>query len=166
MKNLSLCAALAAVFVCGSAMAQTLSGKYILTFHTVCQPTVTFTSAGGGGISTGQGGDTVNHMILATFNPVNHSIAFNGFEDVGDVLLVNNVGGRGGSFGSLFAQSATSGQGPYSNSVSTLTLQGRTDQAFFGQIDKNGVAHYFTWLGVYNNNVGVPCSELGVASRQ
>jgi len=113
------------------------------------------------------GGSSVhNSLYLGTFSPTKQTVSITGFEDEGDVMLMQYTGVVNGNSGSPFSESAGSGKASYSNTDTTITINGQVFNAFFGQLDKNNIAHYIATQAVYANESGQSCSEQAVASRQ
>lgn len=173
MKNLSVLAAAAALAVAApAAAATTISGKYIITIHEYCIPTMSVNSgaySGGGNYVTGLtlGGSTVeNAMVLADFNPSKQSFTVSGFTDAGNVMLMQYTGSVNGNSGSPFSESPASGKIGYANTDTTITVNGQTFNAIYGQIKKNGIAHYLAFQGVFTDQNNASCSEQGEAARQ
>lgn len=108
----------------------------------------------------------MNNMFLATFNLAKQSVSIDGFQDKGDVLLVQETGSVTGNSGTPLQELPLSGKSSYSSTSTTVTIGDQTANALFGQVDKNGIAHYFTFQSVSANDVGVPCTDQGAASRQ
>jgi hypothetical protein len=155
------------------ASAQTvISGKYLVTLHKYCIPTMTVNSgsySGGGNyvtVVTLGGSNVENNMVLATFSPTKQNVSATGFSDDGNVMLVHYTGSVNGNSGSPFQETAVSGKSPYSNTDTTITFGGQTFNAFYGQVDKNSIAHYLTFQGDFTDEGGDSCSEQGEASRQ
>lgn len=149
-----------------------LSGKYLVTSHEYCIPTMTVNSGSysqGGNYVTSVtlGGSNVrNSLYLATFNSAKNTVSISGFDDEGNVMLMQYTGSVTGNSGSPFIESPASGKGKYSNTDTTVTINAQVYNAFYGQIDKNNIAHYVATQAVYAQEDGRSCSEQGVGSRQ
>jgi hypothetical protein len=168
--------ALAALLVSGaSALAATpiLSGTYLVTLRSFCQPTVTanFATSGSDSFvdnlsSNDASVDAFMQEILSvTFNPAKGKITFTGFQDQGSNLLLQFTGSRSGTFGSALTEQPDKGSSKYSNTATTLTVNGDTSNAVYGGIDANGVAHSLIFMGLSGDN-GTTCSAQGEATRQ
>jgi hypothetical protein len=173
MRMHVLAAAAAAVFIGAPAAATpVISGKYIITIRKFCEPTFTVhnsnvTNAGAfvDGVYLG-GSSFKNTLLLATFVPAKGSASFGGFTDSGDVAMMQYTGVTNGSSGTPISESPNSGKTSYANTDTTVSFGGQVYNAFYGTVDKNGIAHYVAYQAAYTNESGVPCSEQGELSRQ
>ena len=164
----------AAVFACSAAQAApAISGKYIVTERRMCQATATFNFANGGSIGNYVnnvnlfGGDTGQTLLLATFSPAKGTISVTGFGAGGDTMLFHLTGTGSGTLGSALTEHPENGNKiPYSNTDTTVTINGLTYHVFYGQVDKNNVAHFAAFQGVYQNDIGQACTNQGEITRQ
>jgi hypothetical protein len=173
MNRHVIAAAVAAVFVATPALATpVISGKYILTIHRYCEPTFAVHNSN---IADADafidqvllGGSNVNSTLaLATFNPTKQSASYAGFSDSGDVALIQYTGVTNGSSGDPITEKAVSGKTAYSNTDTTVTFGGQTYNAFYGEVDKNNIAHHVAYQAAYTSESGFPCTEQGELSRQ
>lgn len=169
--------ALAALLLCsGSALAATpiISGTYLVTIHSFCQPTVTANFAASGSdsfvdnlSSNDASSDAFMQEILsATFNPAKGKVTVTGFQDEGSNLLLQFTGARSGIFGSALTEQASTGSSKYSNTATTLTVNGDVSNAFYGGIDGHGIAHSIIFMRLSGGQNGTTCSDQGEATRQ
>ena len=173
MRAQVFAAAAAAVLVGTPALATpVISGKYILTIRRFCEPTFTvhntnIANAGAfiDGVYLG-GSSFKNTLVLATFNPTKGSASFAGFTDSGDVAMVQYTGVTNGSSGEPITEGPSSGKISYSNTDTTVNFGGQVYNAFYGEVDKNNIAHHVAYQAAYSNDGGLPCSEQGELSRQ
>jgi hypothetical protein len=70
------------------------------------------------------------------------------------------------TLGKTIAQTPNSGKVAYSNTDTTFTIDGQVFNALFGQVNKNGIAGYFTFQSVFPNDGGNMCTQQGVAHAQ
>lgn len=169
----SIAAAFAAlVLSCASAAATPiLSGAYTLTARDFCQQRLIadYNVSGMVDALNFSNGDVPSAQTLLTvkFTPSKSKAMFAGFLDEGTSLLLQATGSQNNNEGTLLNEQSQSGSASYSNTDTTVTINGRTFNAIYGQIDKNGVAHTMSYMGLYTN--GDPpdtCSEQGEATRQ
>ena len=174
MKSKATLAACAALCMTLPALAATptVSGKYIVTERRLCQAVAMFNfdnvSATGdfvNGVDL-QGGIFKNSLVLATFSPSKGTVNVSGIDEGGDSMLFQKTGTQGGTEGNAMAEAPNSGKVPYSNTDTTITINGETYHVLFGQLDKNGIAHYFAFEGLSTNDSGEPCTSQAEASRQ
>jgi hypothetical protein len=169
----SLVFALAAALLAGApAAAQpVISGSYLVTQSVTCQPTTAVNYAGtdvGTVVNNVTQTVTTNQvtMLLVTFNATKMSATYNGFGASGSITLLQSTGQIVATSGTPMGQAPGSGKTDYANTDTTLTFNGRTLQAFYGQIDKKNIAHYITAQGTYAGESGSGCMEQDIASRQ
>lgn len=169
----SVAVAIAAFVLSGvSAMATPiLSGAYTLTARDFCQQRLIADFNGSGMVDAlnFSNGDVPSGQVLLTvkFTPSKSKAMFAGFLDEGTSLLLQATGSQNSNQGTLLNEQTQSGSAGYSNTDTTLTINGQTFNAIYGQIDKNGVAHTVAYMGLYTNgNPPDTCSEQGEATRQ
>jgi hypothetical protein len=142
-----------------------LSGKYLDTGHYFCQPGVyvTYGTVQGAqvvtGVSVNNNGTIHAHAWTVNFDNTKGTATVNGPENYGSALLYSDS--LGNSAGNPFATRSDSYNGSYSNTSSTLTVNGTTYQAVYGQI-KNGVAQSLAIVGI--DSYG--CSDDAYLQRQ
>jgi hypothetical protein len=173
MKSNIVIAACAALCVAAPATAATpiLSGGYIVTERDFCQPVGTFHFVN---VSTNNlvdsvtltGGQMKFTLFQANFSPSKGKITTTGFGDGGDPIFFKTTGAQTSSQGQALGEDSQSGKVSYSNTDTTFTVDGTTFHAFYGQIDKNGIAHTFALQGMYQADNGQPCAEQAEATRQ
>jgi hypothetical protein len=81
-------------------------------------------------------------------------------------MILQSTGKIVTSTGIPIGQVPGSGKTSYANTDTTLTFNGNTLDAFYGQVDKKNIAHYVTAQGAYAGEDGSGCMEEDVASRQ
>lgn len=173
MKSISTAAALAAISFCTAAMAApVISGSYIVTERRMCQANAAFNFAQGetdnyvDQVSL-QGGESGHTLLQAAFSPAKGKVTVSGFDATGDSMLFHLTGKASGTLGNPLTQKTMSGSKiAYSNTDTTLTINGTTYQVLYGQVDKNNIAHYAAFQGVNQNDIGEACSVQGEATRQ
>ena len=166
-------AALAALLASAPALAApVISGKYIVTITKVCQMVDTYNFASGQGIGNylneiNTGGSSYRQsMLLATFSPTKGTVSVNGFDDGGDIEIFQFTGSITGTEGSQIAQAPDAGSKiPYAVTDTTLTIGGQAFNALYGQVNKNGIAGYIAFQGVFAGT-GTMCTEQAVAQAQ
>jgi hypothetical protein len=158
-----------ALLLCaGSAVqAQTvplISGKYAFVHNTFCQPTVLVNYQNGTPFLInlnatgpfGGWGDIEAEVGVATFNATKMTVtAVSNTTDGSPVLLQSTGGGPDNLEGTPLAISATGGKASYSNTATTVTLQGQTFNAAYGAVAKNGTTEHMSLLGLDSKS----CSE-------
>ena len=97
----------------------------------------------------------------ATFNPTSGTAVLSGLSDKGSVLLVQGLSDPSENL----AEIPFGGANPvnYSNTASTLTINGLTFNVSYGNI-VSGVAKYVTFSGLDSQKPG--CAEQGTAVHQ
>jgi hypothetical protein len=135
-----------------------ISGSYVFSTRTFCQPTIalayaqdhysqtfvtgmTLTSPESSGFDVGQ----------ARFNSSKAIVTFREVKDAGDDVLLHV---KNGQQGQTISQKRNKGSAGYSNTGSTVTLNGATYSAAFGRLT-NGAPAYFALIGL--DSAG--CSE-------
>jgi len=174
MKNYLACAASAALLLCAPAVAAApaISGKYIVTERRMCQAVATFNfdnTVNTGDFVNGvnlNGGIFKNSLVLANFSPAKGKVTVDGIDEGGDAMLFAFTGAQNGQQGNVMAESANSGKVDYSNTDTTVTINGEIYHVLYGQVDKNNIAHYFAMEGVFINDGNELCSAQADASRQ
>ncbi len=112
-----------------------LSGAYVYTSVESC---------------TSQGGTSVTHITgIATLDPDAGTATLNGFHADGQSSSLEAI-----------SQNAT-----YSNTKTTLTLNGQVYQVFYGTLKKK-VATYLSYIGTEEEDGGSICSQQAWLSRQ
>ena len=173
MKTFAMTAAAAALLVPFAACATpAISGKYIVTERRMCQAVATFSFDNT--VNTGDfvndvnlnGGIFKNSLVLANFSPAKGNVSISGTDEGGDVMLFDKTGVQTGQQGNVIAETANSGKVAYSNTSTTVTINGETYHVLYGQIDKNNIAHYFATEGVFTNSGNELCTAQAEASRQ
>jgi len=171
VKKALVCAV--AILVSSSALATpVISGKYIVTERRMCQAVATFSfdnTVNTGDFVNGvnlNGGIFKNSLVLANFSPAKGKVTVDGLDEGGDAMLFAFTGAQNGQQGNVMAESANSGKVDYSNTDTTVTINGETYHVLYGQVDKNNIAHYFAMEGVFINDSNELCSAQADASRQ
>ena len=162
--------ALAALLVSSQAALATpiISGKYIIHTHTICQALLTFhfnTNGQNDGV-TMTGSDNAQEIISVNFNVNKGKASVNEFKDHGSPVMVTLTGSQNGNQGDLMSEKTQSSTIPYSNTDTTVTFGDETSNVFYGDIDKNGIAHTLIFQGIELDDNGNPCSTQGGATRQ
>jgi hypothetical protein len=171
MSKSFILAAAAALLIGAPAAAQVISGTYLVTQNVTCQPTTAVNYAGTDvGLVVNNVTQTIATnqmtMLLVTFNATKMSATYSGFDASGSVMLLQSTGQVQATTGDATGQMPGSGKTSYANTDTTLTFNGRTLQAFYGQVDKKNIAHYITAQGAYAGENGSGCMEQDIASRQ
>lgn len=135
-----------------------ISGTYVYSARTFCQPTIALVYA-----QDHYGQTFVTGMTLtspessqfdvgqAKFDPSTATVTYGEVKDSGDNVLLHV---KSGTQGAKIAQKRTKGSAGYSNTGSTVTLNGATYNAAFGSMT-NGAPTYFALIGL--DSAG--CSE-------
>ena len=173
MKTVLVCAAAAALLAGAPASATTvISGKYVVTVTKFCQmvDTYHFSSAQNignylDGIDTG-GSNYKQSLYAASFSPTKGNVTVSGFDNGGDVEIFQFTGSISGTQGQALAQTPNSGKSAYSNTDTTLTISGQVFNAVYGQVNKNGIAGYVAFQGVFAADGGNMCTEQGILQAQ
>jgi hypothetical protein len=170
-KSFILAAATALLAGAPAAAQPVISGTYLVTQTVTCQPTTAVNYAGTDvGLVVNNVTQTITTnqltMLLVTFNATKMSATYSGFGASGSVNLLQSTGQVQANSGVATGQAPGSGKTSYANTDTTLTFNGRTLQAFYGQLDKKNIAHYITAQGTYAGENGSGCMEQDIASRQ
>jgi hypothetical protein len=147
--------------LCGApALATTpvLSGSYVYSARTFCQPTIALAYAQDHYSQTFVTGMTLTSPEssqfdagLARFDLAAATVTYRETKDEGDNVLLH---AKSGQQGQTIAQKKEKGSAGYSNTASTVTLNGATYTAVFGSM-KKGKPAYFALIGL--DSAG--CSE-------
>jgi len=131
--------------------APTISGNYVYATRTFCQPTIVVDYANDQngqtfvqGLNLNSPGGTKHEVGSGTFDPSTQTVTYKGVQDSGDTVLLQLSGGLQGQ---VFTEKNNSGSASYSNTNSTLTINGVTYSATYGKTTK-GVASYFAAVGL------------------
>jgi hypothetical protein len=143
-----------AMLACSQAMAAaapTISGSYVFSHRTFCQPTITVdyaTDQNGqtfvNGLNLTSSSDTEFSTGLAKFDSSTQTVSYKGVNDSGSTVLLQLSSGLQGD---VFAEKKTSGSTAYSNTNSTVTLNGTTYTATYGKATKS-VVGYMVLVGL------------------
>jgi hypothetical protein len=147
-RTLALCGAMAALFICGPAMAQSvpvLSGKYATTYNEICQA-----GTDAANYSTGA---TYNQILVAAFNSATNTVTLTGSSVYGP-LVVNGARAK-------LAQATVNKSYPYSNTATTITIGKDTFNALYGPLIL-GQPQWAVFGGISSGG----CSASAVAIRQ
>jgi hypothetical protein len=172
MKILLAATAAVTLLAAPPAMAQTISGKYLITINKFCQlvATYNFGSANNVGNFVNEiesSGSNIKFTILqATFNAKKGTAAINGVDDGGDVEIFQFTGAQSGQLGNAIAETPDTGTASYSNTPTTFTINGQVLNAQYGQVSAKGVAGLMTFQGAFTNQSGQNCAEQGTAQAQ
>jgi hypothetical protein len=155
-------AALAAVVMMfaaqpASTAAPGLSGKYFAQGVSICQPSIQVIYTGGSvnNINVTSPGSTLNLMTIAKFDPTKLKVTLTGVANQGSALLLaDNVGH---SFGMPFAGGPVDAKYPWSNTDTTVTINGVVFQAVYGNV-KGGIADGFMLEGIDSGGCSVSIS--------
>lgn len=172
------CALTGALLICASATAATdttgvpsFSGKYAFVHNTFCQPTVLVNYQNGGPFlinlnaadTFGGWGDIQFEVGVVTFNASKlTATAASNTTDGSPVMLQSVGGGPDNLEGTPLAASATGGKASYSNTATTVTLQGQTFNAAYGSVAAGGIANHVSLVGMDSKN----CAEEWTFDRQ
>jgi hypothetical protein len=135
-----------------------ISGNYVYVTRTLCQPTLTLqyakdhnnqTFVNGVNLTTPE--SSGQNVGQASFDKSTATVTYSGTDDSGDNVLLQTSGGLQGAVISEKPQSGSTG---YSNTATTVTLNGATFNATYGKSTK-GVADAFSLVGL--DSAG--CSE-------
>ncbi|MGD0190403.1 MAG: hypothetical protein ABSD74_06650 [Rhizomicrobium sp.] len=151
MKYMGLMLAAAACAAPAIAATPIISGNYIFVSRTFCQPTLTLNYANDqngqtfvNGVNLTAPEDTAHEVGQASFDSSNQTVTFNSFKDHGSNVLLQTSGGLQGS---VIAEKTNSGSVGYSNTATTVTLNGATFNATYGKQAK-GVSAGFALVGL------------------
>ena len=138
--------------------APTISGSYVYSHRSFCQPTITVSTATDqngqtfvSGLNLTSSGDTEQESGLAKFDPSTLTVSYVGVRDSGSTVLLQLTNGLQGD---VFAQKNQSGSAAYSNTDSTVTINGTTYAATYGKTTK-GVVGYMAIVGFSSSS----CSD-------
>ena len=142
-----------------------ISGNYVYVTRTLCQPTLTLQYAKDhngqtfvNGVNLTASESSSQNMGQADFDPSTATVSYSGTDDSGDNVLLQTSGGLQGS---VISEKAESGSVAYSNTATTVTLNGATFHASYGKTVK-GVVQSFSLVGL--DSAG--CSEQWDATQQ
>ncbi len=161
--KLSACAVLAVAFALTSQAAEAavpkIKGKYAYHSIEVCQIGVTATPQANvsnvNAVGSNHVGTVVGTINFTGANPNSGSLSFTQKKIEGVPLYVNTLP-------AVFAQTADSGSGTYSNTATTLTLAGEAGPAVYGNI-VSGIAKTVHFIVRHNGN---RCFESGTLTRE
>src|SRR5215469_10004141 len=116
-----------------------LSGKYLGRITIICQPSLSITYSNGTVTSIGiaSAGSTTDGAITANFDPSTQSVSLKGFDNAGSTLLATD--NLGHSYGAGFTAQSQNVNYPYSNTGTTVTINGTVFKTVYGPL-KSGVA--------------------------
>lgn len=160
--GLTACISLCLIPITALAAAPRLSGVYALSLTENCQVTLTTHTDPNTGdvdsLETVDDGKLSETVASAKFNAAAGTITLSGAQGKGSILLVPGLSDPS----EVMAQLATSESLSFSNTGSTLTINGDTFTAAYGDIAA-GVAHYVTFMRV---DTMKGCVEHGTAVHQ
>jgi hypothetical protein len=141
-----------------------VSGIYDISYVESCQAIISTTTGPSGGVGSVNNGKLSDTVGTADFNPTTGMVTITGFQNIGDLLIIQNIGGN------AMTQSAVSDSWPYSNDASSVTFTiGGTPTVFhatFGKI-ANGVVKQAILLGTPGNGTLSPnCTSVITALQQ
>ena len=122
-----------------------ISGNYALNFTEMCQA-----------VEGGTTGFINNYLVVGDFNDTNMTVQITGTKTAGALVVWN-----GGTAG--LVQSPDSGSTSYSNTATTITVDGTIYNVVYGP-SKKGVAQSAQWSGIGPDGAG--CLETGTAIIQ
>jgi hypothetical protein len=133
-----------------------LVGAYAYTVISPCQAKIGTLKDGDGDVTSLNGyfGEIYHEIGTATFSAGTLSIA--GSRVSGALAIIDGVGKK------MSAPTATSMSVPFSNTASTITVDGETWPAVYGSIDDSNVAHFMSFL----NRDGANCATTGTFVRR
>jgi hypothetical protein len=153
------------------ATAPILSGAYILTINSTCQPTLTadFTDVNGAPRTDAlslSSEEVAQQLYSVEFNPSTRKVrTTGGYIDLMSPFLLTKTGSQSGTTGTAPVEySATIGAQRYSNTATSLKFGGLEFHAIYGQVDSSGIAHVVSLIGVPIPNG--PCMFSGQAIRR
>jgi hypothetical protein len=134
-----------------AATTPTIKGTYVYDANTYCQPTIqveygkdsngtTFVNA----LKLTVPEDSADAVGLAIFDPSTATLSYSATKDHGSNVLVQTSSGVQGS---VISQEPEKGSGPYSNTATTVNLNGTAYTATYGKVIK-GIAQYFALVGL------------------
>ena len=154
LKSSILGVAIALFCLAGASEAATppiLSGKYLATYEQFCQPSLSITYANPpsgfvlSSISSTNAGKFRSDAVTMTFTPGTSTVVVNGSENKSSAIsLLCNVLC---SIGDPMTSASVNLSAPYSNTASTMTLNGVVYQAIYGAL-KVGVAQSGVMVGI------------------
>jgi hypothetical protein len=140
------------------AAAPVISGNYIYVSRTFCQPTIAVQYANDqngqnfvNGLNMTAPEDTAHEAGQANFTPATATVTFNSVKDHGSNVLIQTSGGL---MGSVISEKTEGGSAGYSDTATSVTLNGQTFNATFGAASK-GIVTSFLLVGLD----GAGCSE-------
>jgi len=153
---------------CTSALAAApvLSGSYVFVFRQWCQGTMTADVNASHLIDELQynGGATFTIFASANFDPDKGKVKVSGFYHNGSPFLLTFTGNENGTDGIPLEEAPLSSTGKYKTTTTTFKLGPQTFHALYSQIDKNGIAHAMTFMGLVPGTI--TCSVQGEATLQ
>jgi len=133
-----------------------LAGVYAYRINSPCQAKIGTIKGADGDVMSFNGyfGEIYHEMGTATFSAGTLSIT--GSFVRGALVIIDNVGKK------MSAPTATSMNVPFSNTPTTVTIDGQTWPAVYASIDSNNVAHFMSFL----NRDGNTCATTGTFIRK
>jgi hypothetical protein len=146
-KSIILAAGAFALFaVPAPAAVPKLSGTYIVNYNEVCQASLV-----NGNNNTGE---SHSEALTVTFDDSTKTATLSGIDIQGALVDMNGTP-------SGYTQAPLSGSGPYSNTKTTVTIDGTTFNIFYGPL-KKGVAQSAAFNGITTGN----CAASAMAILQ
>jgi hypothetical protein len=128
-----------------------ISGNYVYASRTFCQPTIQLNYANDQNNQTFVNGlnmtapeDTAHEAGQASFDSSTATVTFSAFKDHGSNVLLQTSGGLQGS---VISEKSESGSANYSNTATTVTLNGMTFNVTYGKSAK-GISTGFELVGL------------------
>jgi hypothetical protein len=153
---------------CTSALtaAPILSGSYVFVYRQWCQGTMTADVNASHLIDELQynGGATFTILSSANFDPEKGKVKVSGFYHNGSPFLLTFTGSENGTDGIPLGEVTLSSTGKYKTTATTFKLGPQTFHALYSQVDKNGIAHIMTFMGLVPGTI--TCSTQGEATLQ
>jgi hypothetical protein len=147
--KLLLCCATTLLFICGTAMAQTvpvLSGKYATTYNVICQAGTNTTNYSAGA--------TYTQIVVADFNNTTKTVRLTGTLVYGALVVANGAPAK-------LTQTSINMSRPYSNTATTISIGSDTFKALYGPLIF-GTPQWTVFGGINSDG----CSASAVAIRQ
>jgi hypothetical protein len=132
--------------------APVISGDYVSTFRVYCQPTLNLSHDPQGGtnsVTLAPSALTTYSVSLEHYNPQTGTLTSQGFsEKETSMLLHDSMTGLSGGPPSEVTDSL---QFPYSNTDTTVTINGISYHAIYGRVNESGIVEYFVLLNIDQN---------------
>jgi len=146
-----------AAWPAGATTVPVISGKYFTSAVSVCQPSIQVSYAGGvvSAITVPSPGSMLNTAGIADFDAATGKVSIRGVANTGSALLLSD--NMGHNFGTPLAGGPVKVKYGWSNTETTVTIDGTVFQAVYGKL-KSGTVESFMLEGIDSGGCAVSIS--------